>query len=132
VIEVRISLRGGKELARKFKVTPYLLRKLNAEVAAKGAKATVVRAQRFVPKLTHRLERAIYAERVTDLTYIVGVRPGDGSRTDPAMYARYVEYGTAKKEARPFMRPAIEAERAYLPARMRQVKALLEAQVRAA
>jgi len=132
VIEVRISLRGGADLARKFRVTPYLLRKLNEQAAAKGAKAIVTRAKRLAPKRTHALEKAIEATKVTGLVYIIGVRQGDGSRTDPAQYAHFVEYGTVHAEAQPFIRPAAELERAYLPTRMRQVKQQLEAAVRAA
>ena len=56
---------------------------------------------------------------LTSQTYVVAVRHGKkyrnqgkkGNRSQDAYYWRWVEFGTVKMAARPFMRPAFEAQK---------------------
>lgn len=67
-------------------------------------------------------------------TYIVGVRKGKkyrnqgkkGNLSQDAWYARFVEFGTSKMAARPFMRPAFEAKKGDAVA---AIKAYLERRI---
>jgi hypothetical protein len=126
VIVYRIDLTGKSELLRKFRASPYLLRRLTAEVAEDSARAVERRAKAIVPVKTGALRRSIRTAGAGGY-WFAGVIGGDGSRTDPGRYAPYVEYGF-----RPFMRPAIEAEKQYLPARVAKVARRLEIEVKAA
>lgn len=126
MITYRIDLTGASDLVRKFKASPRLLRQLGAAVAEESAHAVERRAQAIVPVKTGALRRAIRATGAGSY-WFAGVIPGDGSRTDPARYAPYVEYGF-----RAFMRPAIEAEKQRLPARVERMARRLEVEVRAA
>ncbi len=83
------------------------------------------------------LKRSVYQKQVRELsslvkqTFIVGVRKGKkyrnqgkkGNLSQDAWYARFVEFGTSKMAARPFMRPAFEAKKG---AAVAAIKAYLE------
>lgn len=43
--------------------------------------------------------------------YIIGVRHGSGKAGKDAFYWKFLEFGTAKMAARPFMRPAFESSK---------------------
>ena len=71
------------------------------------------------------LKRSVYQKQIRNLsslvrqTFIVSVRKGKkyrnqgkkGNLSQDAWYARFVEFGTAKMAARPFLRPAFEARK---------------------
>ena len=71
------------------------------------------------------LKRSVYQKQIRELssltrqTFIVSVRKGKkyrnqgkkGNLSQDAWYARFVEFGTAKMSARPFLRPAFEARK---------------------
>lgn len=71
------------------------------------------------------LKRAIYMKQIAELsgatrqTFIVGARKGrkyrhqgkSGNLSQDAYYASFVEFGTSRMAARPFMRPAFEAKK---------------------
>lgn len=65
--------------------------------------------------IKHDKDRSI----LTSQTYVVAVRHGKkyrnqgkkGNRSQDAYYWRWVEFGTVKMAARPFMRPAFEAQK---------------------
>ena len=48
------------------------------------------------------------AERTVTEEHIVTVRHGSGKVPKDAFYGRFVEFGTAKMAARPFLRPALD------------------------
>lgn len=131
-VELDLDLRGHRELARKLKATPRQLKRLSRDLLKVSIQSIARRAKTFAPRSTGALRRAITGEvHPTELAGIVYVKAGDGSRTDPAMYAGYVEYGTSKWAGQPFLRPAGEAERQYLPRRVANLGALLEKAVKA-
>lgn len=107
------------------------MRNLSADMAGKVARqataagAGVVRkaARQNAPVDSGNLQAAIVMkrERDTPLTeeYIVTIRQGrtrdtkagksgKGPKGKDAFYARFVEFGTVKMPARPFLRPALE------------------------
>lgn len=71
------------------------------------------------------LRRAIYQKQINELSdaqrqvFFVGVRQGKkyrkqgkkGDKSQDAYYWKFVEFGTSKMSARPFLRPAFEASK---------------------
>jgi HK97 gp10 family phage protein len=89
----------------KFNVAPAALRK-----AANKVRDTAIA---LAPEATGRLKGAIFSRKQRTrergkIEQIVGVRPGR-KRDDQrgAFYWSFVEFGTAKQPAQPFMRPAL-------------------------
>ena len=89
-----------------------------------NAGASVVRAEvkNRVPVKTGTLKRAIYQKQIRERsnneqqTFFVGVRQGRSAKKTKkgnidGWYAKFVEFGTSKMSARPFMRPAFEAKK---------------------
>ena len=86
------------------------------------------------------LKRSVYQKQIRELsnmlkqTFYVGVRKGKqyrnqgkkGNLSQDAFYARFVEFGTVKMPARPFMRPAFEAKKGEAVA---AIKAYLERRI---
>jgi HK97 gp10 family phage protein len=76
-------------------------------------------AKKNVPVDTGTLRRAIYMKQIREAsdnskqTYYVGVRRGKSERKKnrDGYHFAFVEFGTAKMAARPFMRPAFEAKK---------------------
>lgn len=105
---VTIEITGLDKLQRKLRELP--LRVQNA-VLRKGlrAAANVVRdeARRRAPVRTGNLRRNIATS--------VSVRRGQGSATvgpkPKAYYGMFVELGTSKMAARPFLRPALDSKK---------------------
>ncbi|MBS1170026.1 MAG: hypothetical protein H6R01_944 [Burkholderiaceae bacterium] len=75
------------------------------------------------PSDTGILKKSIYQKQIrekssaTQQTFYIGVRAGKRAKTTKkgqkldAFYARFVEFGTSKMAAKPFMRPAFEAKK---------------------
>ena len=74
------------------------------------------------PSLTGTLRRGITSGG-SGLTYVAGV---GGPAT---AYAHYVEDGTSRQGARPFMRPAARREADRMPGRVRTIAAALPREV---
>jgi len=86
------------------------------------------------------LKRSVYQKQVRELsslvrqTFFVGVHKGKkyrnqgkkGNLSQDAWYARFVEFGTSKMTARPFLRPAFEARKGDAVA---AIKAYLERRI---
>ena len=97
---------GLKEAQRALKQLPEFA-KLQAQEAMNVTAFTIARrAEGRAPRgATGRLKRAItWAARPRSVTAVVGVD------ATVAFYWKYLEYGTVKMGARPFLRPAAEAE----------------------
>lgn len=79
------------------------------------------------------LKRAIYQKQIRELSddqrqvFFVGVRQGKkfrnqgkkGDKSQDAYYWRFVEFGTSKMAARPFLRPGFEASKMAAVERMK-------------
>lgn len=129
-------VKGLKELSDALKLLPDRIAR-NALRGAVSAAAAVVRkeARERAPVSTGplkpgdpapgTLKRAIFQKQIPELssllsqTFYVGVRHGKryrvrgtkGNRSQDAYYWRWVEFGTARMSARPFLRPAFEAQK---------------------
>ncbi len=127
---------GLKELQAALKELPERIAR-NVLRGSVNAGATVIRkeAQARAPVSSGparkgqsppgTLKRALYQKQIRELsslvkqTFIVSVRKGKqyrnqgkkGNLSQDAYYARFVEFGTAKMAARPFLRPAFEARK---------------------
>ena len=144
--EIR-NIQGLAELDRALHALPGNIAK-NVLRGAVGAGASVIRAEakQRAPVATGQgkdapppgtLKRAIYSKQIRELsnfskqTFFVSVKSGAkhrgaGKKYLDAWYWRFVEFGTSKMAARPFLRPAFEAKkteaieaiRAYLAKRI--------------
>ena len=127
------NVSGLKELQAAMKELPVNIAR-NVLRGAVNAGATVIREEAKArapvssgPPVKGQappgtLKRALYQKQIREKssallqTFIVGVRQGKSakktskSRID-AWYARFVEFGTSKMAAKPFMRPAFEAKK---------------------
>jgi HK97 gp10 family phage protein len=120
VDSVTMRVAGLKELADRMRALgPDINRKVLR--SAVGAAAGLIRDQAKAtnPDDTGRTDRALYAKFIKEkssnhqVTYYVGVRSGKGERKKDrdAWYWRFIEFGTAKLAARPFLRPAFESQK---------------------
>ncbi len=110
---INTKVEGLKELADKLRAMgPDMSRKVLP--AAVGSAARLVRdeARRRNPDLSGLTEKSIYAKKIREksgahqATYFVGVRGGKRG----AWYWRFVEFGTSRAPAYPFLRPAFAAK----------------------
>ena len=68
-----------------------------ANITAANAKEIEAQAKRFAPVDTGKLQQSITAEKITLLAWIIEAFES---------YAVWVEFGTSKMSAQPFLRPA--------------------------
>jgi HK97 gp10 family phage protein len=123
--EATLKVDGLRELQDKLRnLAPNIARNgLRAAVAA-GAALIRNEARQKAPKDTGEMARDIMIKRERDSTtyralYSVFVRTGKKSRlggkgrnvAKDSYYWRFVEFGTAKMAAKPFMRPAFESQK---------------------
>jgi HK97 gp10 family phage protein len=124
--KITMTLTGMEGLQRALTVAPDLVQRGAADAVAKTAFAIAQRARALVPVRTGTLKAAITsASTKTSGRVGVDARAGHGS-AKPAVYWRYVEFGARKIPARPFFRPAAEAETNGYLERLRRVGSALE------
>ena len=127
------SVTGLKELQKALSELPKNIAK-NVLRGAVNAGASVIRKEVSVRAPVYTgpvskghpppgtLKRAIYQKQIRERstaqkqTFFVGVRQGKSAKKTKkgmvdAFYARFVEFGTAKQVAKPFMRPAFESKK---------------------
>lgn len=121
-----VQIKGLRELAKALNELPDRVARNGLRVAVYAA-AKVVRdeAKRRTPMATGTLRRAVIMKHIPELsgrarqTFFVTVRHGKKYRnqgkkknlSQDAWYWRFVEFGTSKMPARPFLRSALEAKR---------------------
>jgi len=118
-VKVDVKVNGLAELAAALKQLPAEVASKNGgplRVALRAAARVVADAAEVrAPKDTGRLGRAIAIQvdrNPGNVTERIVVRPRAGkSRTDPkgAWYWHFLEFGTVKQPAQPFIRPAFDA-----------------------
>ena len=140
-----VKIEGLEQLKKALNQLPVEIqqRSLRSAVSA-GAKVVVDAAIAKAPTDTGSLKKAIYRYRSRSAsgtgreTYYVGVRKGKKAYADTARnrrlnrvgkkytvqgeayYWRFLEFGTAKMQARPFLRPAFEGSRTKILDVMKQ------------
>jgi HK97 gp10 family phage protein len=125
-MKVKVTLEGMAPLQRMLKEAPEVVRELASDPVLKTSFAVGQRAKAFCPVATGALKASITAT-ARGLNGRVGVAAGGAAgRVGPEVYWRFVEFGTSRVPARPFFRPAAEAETDAYVARMRAIGARLE------
>lgn len=117
---IEIKIEGLEALQRAFKELPVDMHATALRPAVSASAGVVQKqAKMFAGKMrdTGTLQRAIYRTRsrsgssAVQETAIVGIRFGKKYRRrgQDAWYWRFLEFGTVKMGARPFLRPAFES-----------------------
>lgn len=100
----------GKSLLKALSAFPKNIQK-NVMIGATRAAANVVRdrARELVPKRTKNLSKSIVSiqQKAESGQIKFSVTPSRGGKHD-GWYAHFIEFGTVKMSAKPFMRPAME------------------------
>ena len=122
--KVTMSLTGMEALQRVLKTAPDAVNELASDAVTKTGFATAQRARALVPVRTGALKAAIASAPATKTKSGPSGRVGLSTRE--AFYWRFVEFGTVHVPARPFFRPAAEAESTEYVARIRAIGPQLE------
>lgn len=107
-MSVDIKIDGLDQLRNRLKsfANPEPIVKIALEKSGEHLRSTI---QEFVNVRTGELQTAIIMEEVKALKTLIGP-----SNSGPAFRAHFLEYGTSKMRARPFMRPAFEQEKSKI------------------
>lgn len=123
-----LAITGLEALQTAITETPKLLRKHVAGAIRESTFAVADRMRRFAPHRSGELLEAITASppKASGLSGLVGF---DNPRV---FYWRFLEFGTVRMPARPFVRPAAEAEAQRYIQRIQAIGPALEFDVAAA
>lgn len=116
-----ITLDGFDAFRNVMRAAPEVVRAHASQAVAASTFAIAQRARALVPVATGELRRSIESSHVTN-----SLNGRVGTNTRAAFYWRFVEFGTVTQSARPFFRPAAEAESNAFVARMRAIGPRLE------
>jgi len=119
------NITGGKELAKALRdLGPRVGRKHLRAATSKGAAVIKKKARELAPVDTGEMRKDIQQKREKTAgdhiaSYSVYTRSGKRSRLSgkarnvdkDSFYWKFVEFGTAKMEAQPFMEPAYQSEK---------------------
>ena len=142
------NVKGLKELrAALLELPKGIARNVLRGAVSAGAAVVRVEAKANAPQFTGTvaaghpppgtLKKAIYQKQIREKsndkqqTFFVGVRQGKHARQSKkglldAFYGRFIEFGTSKMSAKPFMRPAFESKK---DAAVQAIKAYLEKRI---
>lgn len=113
-----VEVKGLDAVLRFINELPQVVKEAGDSICLKAAIKAEVEARRIVPFRTGALMRSITTERIGDGEYKVG---------SSLVYAPFVEFGTSKMRAQPYLRPAVETVFASLPS---EVQEILEAKIK--
>jgi HK97 gp10 family phage protein len=122
--KVKMTLTGMDALQRALKTAPEAVQDHAAAAVQTTAFAIAQRARALVPVKTGALKSAITSAAIKT-NGRVGLSGAKGEK-NPAFYWRFVEFGTRHMPARPFFRPAADAEAEAFVARVREIGPALE------
>jgi HK97 gp10 family phage protein len=129
VAKITAKLEGYDATQRALVKAPELTKVFAAEAVAKSTFSLEQRARALAPRgLTGRLRKAI-TSKASATAGRIGIAGGyglGGKTKGPETYWIFVEFGTVRKAARPFFRPAAEAEKADYLKRLRDIGPKLE------
>lgn len=109
-----IKLEGAKELEKQFKsLEPKIAKKLVRQSLRKAAKPILAAARTKCPVDTGELKKSIKIRAMKRRKNSFGVLIGTALKwfVGDAFYGAFVEFGTSKMSARPFMRPAFDEKK---------------------
>ena len=109
-----IKIEGAKELEKKLlSFEPKLGRKVVRQALRKGAKVIQSAAKSNVPVKSGALKKSIKVRALKKRrqSYGVMVATSDGWFKGDEFYGAFLEFGTSKMPAKPFVRPAFDAEK---------------------
>lgn len=108
-----VKIHGLRELSRKLEKLPRDVRGRTLDRATReGAKVIRDRAKNtYVPVRTGRLRESIVARKDREQSSDVFSTYTIGYLKKKAYYGGFVEVGTSRTPAQPYLRPAIETER---------------------
>jgi HK97 gp10 family phage protein len=119
-----MTLEGMDALQRALTTAPAAVQELASDAVTKTAFAIAQRARALVPVRTGTLKGAIASAPARKTAS--GPSGRVGTTTPDAWYWRFVEFGTVHHGARPFFRPAAEAESDDYVKRIRAIGTQLE------
>lgn len=112
-----VKITGEPELIRKLKALSAAVAGQHLEAAAKiGAEVVREEASRRAPRRTGTLAGDIVAETTIQEGSRVEISVGPGK---DAFYGLFLEVGTSKMAARPFLRPALDEKKGEVEAAVR-------------
>ncbi len=99
---INVKIKGGRELANLLRSVPLRIeRKMAKKALMAGSKPIVEEAKARAPVDTSVLESSIRAYPAKGAKIRIGP-------SKAAWYSHFVEFGTSKMQADPFMRPALQ------------------------
>ena len=98
MFKLRLKVHGIKEIRRKLAVAPHNIREVAHHSLASDINTMEDEAKHIVPVRTGNLRDSIFTKEIAQMSFIIGA---------DAPYAGFVEYGTSRMMARPFLRPAM-------------------------
>jgi HK97 gp10 family phage protein len=128
-----VTVTGLDEMRRAIDAFPKAVEQAFQDTARTTANTIAQRARLLVPVGTGRTQRSIrVVEDLAHHAYHVEVGPHAGMPGTPDWPAHlpiWLEYGTRHMAARPFMRPALDAERERYRQRLEWISAQIAEQV---
>lgn len=113
-MQIVVNVEGAKELEKKLlSLEPKLGRKIIRQALRKGAKLILNQAKANVPVDTGDLKKSlkVRAMRKRRHRYGVMVATSEGWFEGEQFYGGFIEFGTHKMAAQPFVRPAFDSEK---------------------
>lgn len=98
-MSLNVQVQGVERLLSNLSLLPHALRKSLDDTIDVVGEMIKVEAQRIVPVHTGTLQRSIFHNKIAELTHEIGAA---------VFYAVFVEYGTSRMRAQPYLRPAIQ------------------------
>jgi HK97 gp10 family phage protein len=114
MVRMNIEIKGAKELEKKLlSFEPKIGRKIVRNALRKAAKIILIAAKANCPVVTGDLKKSlrVRAMKKKKHRYGVMVATSAGWFKGKTFYGAFVEYGTSRMPAKPFMRPAFDSEK---------------------
>lgn len=111
-MSIRFTVRGVNQMVNLAKMKGRQAQQATDRELERSSIRIERGAKNRAPVDTGQLKKTIFQGKAGSLTYKV---------VAPVHYAVYLEKGTRKMRAKPFLRPALEEERPRLLARLKQI-----------
>jgi HK97 gp10 family phage protein len=114
---VTMKIEGGKELEIALRsLPPTVMRKVDRQGLREGGKIVLEKAQRDCPVVSGALRDSLKLKagkrRKNYISVVIGT--AIGWFKGKTYYGGFVEFGTSKMGARPFVRPAFDTQKEYI------------------